>query len=81
MPQRYPPDDPREWLKRAKSALALAQVHEEAIYFEDLCFQAQQAVEKAVKAVLIQRGVRFSYVHDIAELLAEAEDGPPRSTC
>ncbi len=81
MPQRYPPDDPREWLNRAKSALALAQARGDAIYPEDLCFQAQQATEKAIKAVLIQRGIRFSYVHDIAELLAEAEDGPLRSTC
>lgn len=36
---------------------------------EDLCFNAQQAVEKAIKGVLIKFGVEFPYTHDIAELL------------
>jgi HEPN domain-containing protein len=36
---------------------------------EDLCFDAQQAAEKAIKAVLIHLGVRFPYVHDLAQLL------------
>lgn len=36
---------------------------------EDLCFDAQQAAEKAIKATLICRGVSFSYVHDLGELL------------
>lgn len=61
---------PEEWLKRAKSNLALAkQPKSEAIYFEDLCFETQQAVEKALKAVLLSKGVKFRFVHDIAELL------------
>jgi HEPN domain-containing protein len=73
VPRRYPPDDPREWLNRAKSALSLAQARREGVYWEDLCYQAQQAAEKAIKAVLIRQGVDFSYVHDIAELLVELE--------
>lgn len=40
---------------------------------EDLCFHAQQAVEKAIKALLIKKGVEFPYVHDIAELLTLLE--------
>ncbi len=71
MPDRYPPDDPREWLNRAHSDLALARGAGERVYLEDLCFHAQQAAEKAVKAVLISRGVQFAYVHDIAQLLGE----------
>lgn len=43
------------------------------IYLEDLCFNAQQAVEKAVKAVLIAHEVEFPYVHDITELLTTLE--------
>ena len=39
-----------EWLKRAKSNLALAkQPKSEEIFFEDLCFETQQASEKALK--------------------------------
>ena len=73
MPERYPPEDPREWLNRARSNLALANMHGEGVYLEDLCFNAQQAVEKAIKALLIQRHVQFPYVHDIAELLTVLE--------
>jgi HEPN domain-containing protein len=40
----------------------------------DLCFDAQQAAEKAVKAVLVLKGRRFAKTHDRAELLALVED-------
>ena len=36
---------------------------------EDLCYEAKQTAEKAVKAVFIHRGVRFPYVHDLEPLL------------
>ena len=68
MPERYPPEDPREWLN-AKSNLLLARAHRAGIYLEDLCFNAQRAAEKPIKALLIQRAVAFPYVHDIAQLL------------
>ena len=57
-PERRPPDDPREWLNRAKSNLALAKSLVPEAYLEDLCFEAQQAAEKAIKAVLMRRGHR-----------------------
>ena len=43
-------------------------------YLEDLCFEAQQAAEKAIKAVMIARGIDFPYVHDLALLLSTLED-------
>jgi HEPN domain-containing protein len=52
---RWPPDDPREWLNRARSNLNRARAELAEVYFEDLCFDAQQAAEKAIKAVLIRR--------------------------
>lgn len=67
--RRFDPDDPREWLNRARSDLALAQNRIEGVYFEDLCFHAQQAAEKAIKAVLIGRDVEFPYIHDVGRLL------------
>ena len=33
-----------------------------------VCFHAQQAVEKALKAVLAARGVEFPFIHDISGL-------------
>ncbi len=67
--KRYPPTDPREWLNRAKSSLAAAGAAASDIYPEDLCFAAQQAAEKAIKAVLIRHRVLFPYVHDLKRLL------------
>ena len=44
--ERLPPDDPREWLNRAKSNLAIAKNRVTDAYLEDLCFEAQQAADK-----------------------------------
>ena len=73
--KRFPPDDPREWLNRARSNLARAKggIRIPNVYLEDLCFDAQQAAEKALKALLLHRGVRFPYVHDLAELVGLLE--------
>ena len=79
-PERFPPDDPREWMNRAKSSLAIAKSRIPDVYLEDLCFKAQQAAEKAIKAVMIKRGVDFPYVHDLARLLTllkEADESIP----
>lgn len=73
-PERFPPDDPREWLNRARSSLAIAKNRVPRAYLEDLCFEAQQAAEKAIKAVMIVREIEFPYVHDLALLLSILED-------
>ena len=69
--KRFPPDDPKEWLNRARSNLAQAKEGAQiaGVYLEDLCFNAQQAAEKAIKALLIQYEIEFPYVHDLAELV------------
>jgi len=71
-----PPDlpdltSPAEWLRRARSNLTRAKAGRPTpeVLYEDLCFDAQQAVEKAIKAVLISKGVPFPKTHAIAELL------------
>jgi HEPN domain-containing protein len=74
VPKRYPPEDPREWLNRARSNLAEAKVGRKGVYLEDLCFDAQQAAEKAIKVVLIKQDVKFPYIHDLAELLTLADE-------
>jgi len=67
--KRFPPDDPREWLNRARSNLARARRATADVYLEDNCFDAQQAAEKAIKAVFIHRGERFPYIHNLEDLL------------
>ncbi len=72
---RRAPNDPREWLRRAKSnmAKALVGINIPEVYLEDLCFDAQQAAEKAIKALLIHLGQDFPHIHDLAALLARVE--------
>ena len=74
-PERMAPDDPRAWLNRARSNVlrAKADIRLSDVYLEDLCFEAQQAAEKAIKAVLIRLAVRFPYVHDLTALLTLVE--------
>jgi len=65
-----------DWLRRARSNMARArQDKPDEVLYEDLCFDAQQAAEKAIKALLADRGVPFRLVHDIGELLRCAADG------
>jgi len=71
--ERLPPDDPHEWLNRARSNLAQSKLRAPEVYLEDLCFNAQQAAEKAIKALLIKLGIRFPYTHDMTELLTLLE--------
>jgi len=67
--KRLPPDDPREWIGRAKSHLALARNVIPDADLEDLCFEAQQAAEKGIKAIFIKRSENFPFSHDLDKLL------------
>lgn len=69
-PEPPPPGSSLDWLRRARSDLALACIPlPPDVLYHELCFHAQQAVEKSIKAVLIQHHVEFRRVHDIAYLL------------
>ena len=69
------PEDPGEWLARAKSSLCLAGMDVEGVLYEDLCYQAQQAAEKAIKAVFISRNIPYPYIHSINTLITILENG------
>jgi HEPN domain-containing protein len=61
---------PAHWLRHAHSDLALARAQDQpGVLLEALCFHAQQAAEKALKAVLLRRGIAFPRTHDIEVLL------------
>jgi HEPN domain-containing protein len=64
------PGSPADWLRHAKSDLALArQAPSGDVLAETLCFHAQQAVEKSIKAVLISVGIAFPEAHSIERLV------------
>jgi len=60
-------------MNRAKSNLVLARNRLPDVYLEDLCFDAQQAAEKAIKAFLIHLDLCFPYTHDLTDLLTLVE--------
>jgi HEPN domain-containing protein len=69
-PPRSEPGSASDWLSRARADLALARVNlPEGGRYEDLCFHAQQAAEKALKSVYRHRGWTFRHVHDVEELI------------
>lgn len=69
------PDDPREWLRIAREDLALSKAQVTGVGYGLLCFHAQQAAEKATKAVLMHHKIGFPYVHDIGLLIQLARKG------
>lgn len=60
-----------DWLKRARSSLERAKMGKvsQGILYEDLCFDAQQAVEKSLKAMLVKLNQPFPKTHSIGILL------------
>ena len=65
-----------EWLRDAQSDFALSTVPKtRRIRYTHLCFHAQQAAEKSVKAILIYLGNTVPKTHDLAFLM----DSLPKS--
>ena len=70
-------DKANKWLQRAKSNMARAKSGRVSpdILYEDLCYDAQQSVEKAFKAVCIIHEIVFPKTHDTAYLIELLEKG------
>jgi len=77
-----PHESPQTWLVRAHSDLALARAALTLadVVLEDACYHAQQCAEKALKALLLYRGITFPRTHVVELLLdllkAESESIP-----
>ncbi len=69
--RRRLPANPEEWLIHAQSDLIFAQLGKEnsGVLPQQICFHAQQAAEKGIKAVLLSMNVDFPLTHDIEELI------------
>ena len=66
-------EEARRWLSQALRDLGASLSSLRSGYFEWSCFQAQQAAEKAVKALLYAYG-RSTWGHSIVELLDYLRD-------
>lgn len=71
MTQTENPSNPQEWLRHARSNLKIAESGKrlKGVLVEDLCFNAQQAAEKALKAICVQRGIDFPKTHSLVRLM------------
>ena len=64
----------KSWLERARSSHEISKAEMKGnIFYEDLCYQSQQAVEKALKGLLIYYGVDPEFTHNIGLLLNKLE--------
>ena len=64
------PGSSGDWLRYAKADLALARVPlPQGGLYELLCFHAQQAAEKSVKAVLLHYGIEPPRTHNLERLI------------
>jgi HEPN domain-containing protein len=63
----------RTWFEEAEADLRAAEVSLAGAAYNWACFQAQQAGEKALKALLYARGRTSIISHSLRRLLSEAE--------
>src|SRR6266511_6192429 len=74
-PDAGAPSIAQQWLRRAWSNLIRAKMDKpEGVFWEDICFDAQQAAEKALKGLLVHLDIGFRRVLDLAELLTLVEN-------
>jgi HEPN domain-containing protein len=66
---RDPKAEGRRWLRQAENDLAFARHALDGAFFHQVCFVAQQAGEKALKAVHFASGARTVLGHSLVGLL------------
>ena len=68
---------PEDWLHKARQDLERVRPRLEEGDAADAAFHLHQALEKALKAFLLQHGWTLRRIHDLRALLAEAERFSP----
>ena len=70
-PEKFPKGSPQDWLLHAYSDLELARTAKSPrVLYESLCYHAQQAAEKALKALLVAHDIPVERTHNIGMLLS-----------
>jgi HEPN domain-containing protein len=61
-------EEVQDWLKKAERDLHIARIAVKELIYEDACFHAQQAAEKALKALYIKQKNALKKIHDLTAL-------------
>ena len=73
-------DSTEKWIKKALGDYAamntLAKAEDER-YYDNICFHAQQCIEKFLKALLIENDLEVPHIHDLQKLLNLVVEGYP----
>jgi HEPN domain-containing protein len=61
----------KEWISKAEEDFRFAEINlsEGRNFFPQICFHFQQAAEKYLKSFIIAKGLKFSRIHDLEQLL------------
>ena len=68
-------DQPKCWMRQAEGDLVIARGGLEGMLPEHRLFHAQQAVEKALKGVMVSRGLLYPRTHNITVLIDLLREG------
>ena len=72
-PLRY--DSPEYWMAFAESDFASAAARAEGVMPWKICYDAQQAAEKALKAAMVAREIPAPRTHNIGRLIGQLRQG------
>lgn len=64
----------REWFRQAQDEVKMAEYLFEGGFLKGACLHAQQSIEKAIKAMLLDKGWELEKIHSIERLAAIARD-------
>lgn len=65
------------WIHQSEFDLAASKLSHESNFFEWSCYQCVQAVEKALKSVLVHSGIRPPKIHKLGVLLSMCNEANP----
>jgi HEPN domain-containing protein len=65
---KNPPEQFRRWISQAEHQVEVTRTLLESGFWSDVCFNAEQTAQMALKAYLFGKGQRFVQIHSIREL-------------
>ncbi|MCL4491570.1 MAG: HEPN domain-containing protein [Nitrospirae bacterium] len=70
----YMKDAVKEWMRQSEDEFKMARYLLEGEFYKGACFHSQQAIEKALKAILLSKGWELEKTHSLERLVSLAEE-------